>query len=146
MSTRKHYNQLEHQRLLRLAREYRQKGYSVTVHPAAEDLPPALAEYSFDMIACGEGKAIAVAVRTRDHLTLNGKEDLRRMSNMVNKIQGWEFELVVTNPRKKAVPEIRTSLKLPVPLARLPQHFRSICSPAAPLGDFSLTFAQNRLS
>lgn len=102
MNRPEHYNQLEHQRLLKLAREYRQKGYEVTLHPSPDDLPSPLSKCAFDLIAEGEGKTIAVEVRTRENLTLNGSEDLRRMTSLVHQIPGWEFELVVTNPRKKA--------------------------------------------
>ncbi len=100
MTYSKHLNQLEHQRLLRLAREYRQKGYQVKLHPASTDLPPVLAGCPFDLIAEGEGKKIAVEVRSRDTLTLNGSEDLRRMTDLIDQLPGWEFELVVTNHRK----------------------------------------------
>ena len=105
MSQRQHQNfnqySLEHRRLLKLAREYRQKGYSVTLHPAAIDLPDALAGCPLDLIAESGEKAIAVEVRTRETLTLNGCEDLQRMTELVEKVPGWEFELVVTNSRKK---------------------------------------------
>jgi hypothetical protein len=102
MNCPEYQNQLEHQRLLRLAREYRQKGYVVTLHPSPDDLPSTLSKCSFDLIAKGEGKTIAVEVRTKENLTLNGSEDLRQLTNLVQQIPGWEFELVVTNPRKKA--------------------------------------------
>ncbi|NJL36627.1 MAG: hypothetical protein HC899_07565 [Leptolyngbyaceae cyanobacterium SM1_4_3] len=95
-------NLLERRRLLRLAREYRQKGYSVTLHPTSGDLPPALAKCSFDLIAVNRTGAIAAEIRTRESLTLNGAADLRRITSLVKQVPGWEFELVVTNPRKKA--------------------------------------------
>ncbi len=91
----------EHRRLLSVAREYRQKGYHVVVHPAPEELPPALAKCPIDLIAKGEGRKIAVEIRSREHLTLNGSEDLRRMTTLIEQEPGWEFELVVTNPRSK---------------------------------------------
>jgi hypothetical protein len=102
MSYQQHQIAIEHQRLLRLAREYRQQGYQVTLHPKAEDLPPALAGCPFDLIAKGKGKVIAAEVRTRENLTLNGSEDLRRMTDLVKQVPGWEFELVITNPRRRA--------------------------------------------
>jgi REase_AHJR-like len=102
MSNLAEQNHFEHQRLLRLAREYRQNGYQVTLYPSSESLPPALAKCSIGLIASGEEKTIAVEVRTRKSLTLNGSEDLRTIANQVHKLSGWEFELVVTNPRKQA--------------------------------------------
>ncbi len=95
-------NQLEHQRLLRLAREYRQQGYTVTLYPSSEELPTALADCALDLIASSAAKTVAVEVRTRSNLTLNGSEDLRTLTKRVQQVPGWEFELVVTNPRKHA--------------------------------------------
>jgi REase_AHJR-like len=101
MSDRNQQTPLEHRRVLGLAREYKQKGYNVTVYPSPSELPPALAKCSFDLIAADDGKVIAVEVRTRESLTLNGPKDLRSMADSIQQIPGWEFELVVTNPRKK---------------------------------------------
>lgn len=98
----KNYNQLEHRRALKLAREYTEKGYSVILHPTEDDLPPALAKVPIDLIARGQDKTIAIEVRTKENLTLNGSEDLRRMTDLVQQQPGWEFELVVTNPRRRA--------------------------------------------
>ncbi|NJN58114.1 MAG: hypothetical protein HC879_11780, partial [Leptolyngbyaceae cyanobacterium SL_5_9] len=39
MSHQTRENSLERRRLLKLAREYRQKGYDVILHPSPEDLP-----------------------------------------------------------------------------------------------------------
>ncbi|KAM3102724.1 hypothetical protein ACKFKF_03155 [Phormidesmis sp. 146-12] len=93
---------LEHRRLLTLAKEYREQGYAVIVNPSPEDLPPALAKCRFDLIAKTSSKTIVVEVRNRDTLTLNGAEDLRRMTKLVEEIPNWELELVVTNPRRRA--------------------------------------------
>jgi Holliday junction resolvase len=101
MSQRHHPNHREHRRVLSLAREYRRHGYDVTIYPGAEELPSALATCPFDLIAKGDSTVIAVEVRTRENLTLNGAEDLRRMTEQVKQLPGWDFELVVTNPRPK---------------------------------------------
>lgn len=85
---------------MRLAREYRHEGYDVTVYPEAAELPEALAKTPLDLIAKEADKVIAIEVRTRESLTLNGFEDLRRMAEKIKEIPGWIFELVVTNPRQ----------------------------------------------
>lgn len=100
MSYRNHQSSLEHRRVLQLAREYRKEGYDVMVYPAAEQLPESLSKCPLDLIARGSDRVIAVEVRTRESLTLNGFEDLRRMAEKIKEIPGWIFELVVTNPRK----------------------------------------------
>ncbi|MEM7556615.1 MAG: hypothetical protein AAF378_21455 [Cyanobacteria bacterium P01_A01_bin.84] len=94
-------NSLERRRLMQLAREYRQKGYKVIINPTPEKLPSSLAECSLDMIAVSGSKVVAAEVRTKENLTLNGSEDLRYISKSVSQLPGWEFELVITNSRKK---------------------------------------------
>lgn len=101
MTRRESRNPLEHQRLLRLAREYRQQGYHVTLHPSPEQLPPSLANCSLDLLAVSDTRVVAAEVRTKENLTLNGSEDLRRISESIQQLPGWEFELVITNTRKK---------------------------------------------
>ncbi|MBE9100186.1 hypothetical protein [Vacuolonema iberomarrocanum] len=100
MSYRKHQTPLEHRRVLQLAREYRQQGFDVTIYPASEDLPTELAQCPLDLVAKGEDKVIAIEVRTRENLTLNGSEDLRRMAGKIESLPKWDFQLVVTNPRR----------------------------------------------
>lgn len=102
MSHKEHQTSREHQRVLQLAREYRRQGFEVTVQPNADDLPSTLVGCPIDLVAKGDDRVIAIEVRSRDTLTLNGSEDLRRMTDLIQQIPGWEFELVVTNPRKKA--------------------------------------------
>jgi hypothetical protein len=102
MSYRNHSNSREHQRLLKLAREYSQKGYQVTLYPEQTRLPAPLTCCPPTLIAEREDQAIAVEVRTHQNLTLNGDRDLRLMAKQVQQLPGWEFELVVTNPRDRA--------------------------------------------
>jgi hypothetical protein len=102
MSYKNHQTPLEHRRLLQVAREYRQQGYDVTLYPSEEDLPSELASCPFDLVARNGEKHVAVEVRSREHLTLNGPEDLRRMSDLIGQMPDWELELVVTNPRDRA--------------------------------------------
>lgn len=98
------WNPLEHQRLLKLAREYRRDGYQVTLYPTPNELPSALASCSLDLVATKDRQAIAAKVCTRKTLTHNGSEDLRYISESICNLPGWEFELVVTNARKKSSP------------------------------------------
>ena len=100
MSYRNHPSSLEHRRVMRLAREYRHEGYDVTVYPQAAELPESLAKTPLDLIAKSADQVIAIEVRTRESLTLNGFEDLRRIAEKIKAIPGWIFELVVTNPRQ----------------------------------------------
>ncbi|MEB3218694.1 MAG: hypothetical protein VKN72_21005 [Nostocales cyanobacterium 94392] len=102
MSYQNNQNPLEYRRLLKLAKEYREQGYSVTINPSPEKLPKVLADCSLDLIAVNDQKVVAAKVRTRQNLSCNGSEDLRKISRSVQQLPGWEFELVVTNSRSKA--------------------------------------------
>lgn len=100
MKSRPFETPLEHRRLLRLAREYDRAGYDVLVYPDDEALPKSLQGCSVGLLAKGEGETIVADVRSRPNLTLNGAADLRRLAEKVNAIPGWQFNLVVTNPRQ----------------------------------------------
>ena len=95
-------NSLERRRLLKLAKEYRQQGYEVTINPSPEKLPSVLADCSLDLIAVNGKKVVAAEVRTKENLTLNGSEDLRRISKSLEKLPNWELELVITNEHRKS--------------------------------------------
>lgn len=91
---------LEHRRLLRLAREYRRDGYDVVLYPGDEELPATLQGCSIGLVARGDEEVVVADVRSRPNLTLNGSADLRRLAEKVNSLTGWQFNLVVTNPRQ----------------------------------------------
>lgn len=91
---------LEHRRLLRLAREYRHAGYDVVVYPEDEVLPQALKGCSIGLIARSDEEVVVAEVRSRPNLTLNGSADLRRLAERIETLPGWQFNLVVTNPRQ----------------------------------------------
>jgi Holliday junction resolvase len=101
MSNLVHQNPLEHKRVLKLAREYREQGYSVCIYPSSDKLPPKLADCVLDLIAQNGSTVVAANVRSRENLSLNGSLSLQKISQIVKEIPGWEFELVVTNARKK---------------------------------------------
>lgn len=100
MNRRSFETPLEHRRLLRLAREYRQSGYDVVLYPADDDLPEALSGCCLGLIARNAEETVAADARSRENLTLNGPADLRRLADKVESLPGWRFNLVVTNPRK----------------------------------------------
>lgn len=99
MKARSFKTPLEHRRLLRLAREYRGLGYEVLTYPTDDELPQTLKGCSIGLIAKGEEEVVVADVRSRPSLTLNGSADLRRLAEKVESLPGWQFNLVVTNPR-----------------------------------------------
>lgn len=99
MKSRPFETPLEHRRLLRLAREYDRAGYEVLLYPDNESLPASLHGCAIGLLAKGQDETIVADVRSRPNLTLNGSADLRRLAEKVNAIPGWQFNLVVSNPR-----------------------------------------------
>ncbi len=102
-------NHLERQRLLRIAREYQEKGYQVVVEPQPADLPEFLVDYEPDLIARNGKEAVVVEVKS--HATLSKSPYLPALAQALQDRPGWCFELVVTNPRRRyAVEENYASL------------------------------------
>jgi uncharacterized protein YutE (UPF0331/DUF86 family) len=88
--------QLERERLLKLAEEYRQKGYEVILSPKPEDMPNFLKGYSPDMIVRRGEEAVVIEVKSRSSITT--AQYLRDLAQVVGEHPGWRVELVMTNP------------------------------------------------
>jgi uncharacterized protein YutE (UPF0331/DUF86 family) len=118
---------LERERLLQLAEEYRNKGYEVSFLPNPEDLPDFLKNYRPDMIARREDEAVIVEVKSRRSLNSSSSQYLQTLAQSVEQHPGWRFELVMTNPDEAAYspndesplqqPEIETRLQVARQLA-----------------------------
>jgi Holliday junction resolvase-like predicted endonuclease len=87
----------EHQRLLEIACEYRQQGYSVTLDPTDDQLPDFLAPFQIDMIAHHPKEKVVVEVRSQ--ASLQQAPELDAIAKAVQGKVDWRFELVVTNPK-----------------------------------------------
>ena len=59
---------LERERLLKLAEEYREKGYEVFFHPNLENLPDFLNHYRPDMIVRRGEENVVIEVKSRSSL------------------------------------------------------------------------------
>ena len=89
---------LERERLLKLAQEYRQKGYEVFFHPNPEELPDFLNNYRPDMIVRRGEENVVIEVKSRSSLNSSSNQYLGNLAQAVEKHPGWRFELVMTNP------------------------------------------------
>lgn len=93
---------LERERLLKIAEEYRNKGYEVFFHPSPEDLPNFLKNYRPDMIVRREDEAVIIEVNSRRSLNSSAGQYLQNLAQSVEQHPGWRFELVMTNPEDVA--------------------------------------------
>lgn len=88
--------QLERERLLELAKEYRQKGYEVLVSPKPEELPDFLRGYRPDMIVRRGEDKVVIEVKSRPSIA--SAQYLRELAQAVEAHPSWRVELVMTNP------------------------------------------------
>ncbi len=104
---------LERDRLLQLAEEYRNKGYEISFHPNPEDLPNFLKNYRPDMIVRRGDEAVIIEVKSRRSLN-SSRQYLQNLAQSVEQHPGWRFELVMTNPEDAAYsPKAESSLQQP---------------------------------
>lgn len=103
---------LEEKRLQRLAKEYKEKGYQIVLHPSKSELPDFLSSFLPDMIAISDEESVVVEVKSKP--TLSKSTYLTALAKAVNDQPGWRFELVVTNsaPAKSIVVEENAQILL----------------------------------
>lgn len=83
-----------------VAREYERAGYRVLVEPSLAERPGFLASFHPDLIAVGDEESVVVEVKTGRGFVRSG--EFRELAARVNDQPGWRFELVVTNPKRRA--------------------------------------------
>lgn len=89
---------IQRKRLLKLAEEYRNKGYEILLHPKSEDLPDFLKNYSPALIVRRQDEGVVVEVKSRSSLNLSSTQYLKNLAQTIEQRPGWRFELVMTNP------------------------------------------------
>ena len=81
--------------VLRVAEEYRQKGYEVVLHPGSSFLPDFLRGYRPDLLARQGDESVIVEVKAS---SASSRRDLfQELARAVEGHPGWRFELVVAN-------------------------------------------------
>ncbi|WP_129678394.1 hypothetical protein [Candidatus Chloroploca sp. Khr17] len=90
---------IERKRRVEIAREYRKLGYEVILEPNRSQLPEFLASFQPDMLARNNIETVVVEVKSRD--TLSQSAHMEALAAVIQRHEGWRFELVVTNHREK---------------------------------------------
>jgi len=88
---------IERERLLKLAEEYKSKGYEILLHPNPEDLPDFLKGYRPDMIVRRGDEAVIIEVKSRSSFDSASTQYLRKLAGVVEHHSGWRFEFVMVN-------------------------------------------------
>lgn len=94
-----------HQRILEVAREYRQNGYDVIIEPKEEQLPAFLTQFNLTMLARNNDENVIIEIRTQESLTQS--PELDALATALNNHDSWRLELVVTNPKDRTAAQFR---------------------------------------
>jgi len=99
----------EEAKLKELVREYSQRGYRVVSEPAGSDLPGFLRPHDWrpDIIAYSEQENLVIEVRSRK--TMADAKRFARIADVIRAQEGWDFVLVVTNPKDVGGREIASA-------------------------------------
>lgn len=91
------------ERSVAIAREYRQKGYKVSVEPSPSELPDFLKNYSPDIVASSKDEIVVIEVKSRT--SLSSEHEVQELARLVDAEPGWRFELVlVQDPSVHSAP------------------------------------------
>ncbi len=77
-----------------VARQYREEGYEVVVHPQGGDLPPFLAGFAPDLIAT-RGREGVVVEALRDRGELARDPGVARLAEALEARPGWRLDLIL---------------------------------------------------
>lgn len=89
----------EAKKIQELARDYSSKGFHVSVGPRGKEIPEFLRmlHFSPDLIAESEAESHVIEVTSRE--TAERLRELTEVVEAIEKRRGWNFILVMTNPR-----------------------------------------------
>jgi hypothetical protein len=92
-----------------VANEYKKKGYRVIFEPSVSELPEELKILNFqpDIIAMSDDINLVIEVKTFESIK---NPALIELAEKVKAIEGWDFELVYTNPKNKAEISVASEL------------------------------------
>ena len=93
---------IEREQLLKIAEEYRHKGYEVTFHPDSEDLPDFLKNYRPALLVRRQDESLVVEVKSRSSVNSSSTQYLSNLAQVIEQHPGWRFELVMINPEDVA--------------------------------------------
>jgi hypothetical protein len=82
--------------LWRVANEYEDQGYHVTVRPTARERPSFLSAFAPALIAARPDESVVVEIATRDRLI--GNHGLVALASAIEAEPGWRFALIVVAP------------------------------------------------
>jgi uncharacterized protein YutE (UPF0331/DUF86 family) len=102
--------QREMKKIRELAREYKNKGFTVSVEPTGDAIPDFIKQFDYtpDLIAISQEESHVVEVSSRD--TAERLREISKIVDTIEKERGWRFILVMTNPRVSSVESIQPTI------------------------------------
>ena len=92
--------------LAQVADTYRDQGYSVTLRPSPDELPPFARDFRVEILARRGAESVLCAVRKdRDALAADG--DMQRYAEITGAQPGWRFDFAVVEPEHPRERDIR---------------------------------------
>ncbi len=91
---------VEREELLKIAEQYRNQGYEVSIHPSVENLPDFLKNYRPDLVVRRKNEAAVIEVKSRSSLDSSSRQYLRHLAQIIEENPGWQFKLVMRNPEE----------------------------------------------
>ena len=103
---------MEQETLERVAQRYRDEGYQVVVRPAAEQIPPFIADFEPDLIAIRGNESVIVEIKV-NRMDLSSDHQISHLAEIVNSRPGWRLDLVVLEPETTVERAGKKLLSLP---------------------------------
>lgn len=96
---------IEQEKLLKLAEEYRSGGYDVVFQPSSDKLPNFLQGYRPDLLARRNGESIVIEVKSRANLDTSTIQYLRAIDQSLDEHSGWRLKLVMADSQNFVLPD-----------------------------------------
>lgn len=85
---------MEMEALERIAKQYRDEGYDVIIHPRGDQMPPFAAGFELDLIATRGNEGVVAEIRT-NRFDLARDPQITRLAQIVNAQPRWRLDVVV---------------------------------------------------
>lgn len=91
----------ESEKIKELVREYKKKGFDVIMEPSEKQLPNFMRNLNYypDLIATSDKERLVIEVKSSR--TIAKAKDFSHIADYIRKQEGWDFILVMTNPKEK---------------------------------------------
>lgn len=88
---------MEQEAIERIAKQYRDEGYDVIVHPRGDQVPAFAVDFEGDLIATRGNEGVVAEIKT-NRLDLARDPQITRLAQIVNAQPGWRLDVVVLEP------------------------------------------------